>query len=107
MWPLVAPRSKHRSHMFALRPVARIALLAALLVGPSAFAQRTLWLVRPLYPGQEALVERTEQALDKLIPAADRSKEVIGKKELAATLKGRTVTEIPCLTGDSRCADPI
>ncbi len=93
--------------MFALRPVARIAVLTALLFGTSALAQRTLWLVRPLYPGQEALVDRTEKALDKLIPAVDRSKEVIGMKELSASLKGKTVAELPCLSADSRCADPI
>lgn len=93
--------------MFLVRLPAQIALLAALLVGSSAFAQRTVWLVRPLYPGQEALVERTEKALDKLIPAADRSKEIIGMKELAAALKGKTFPELPCLTADSRCADPI
>ncbi len=93
--------------MFVTRPLGRIAVLLALLFGSSAFAQRTLWLVRPLYPGQEALVERTEKALDKLIPAVDRSKEIIGMKELSASLKGKAVAEIPCLSADSRCADPI
>ncbi len=93
--------------MFRPRPLGRIAILLALCFAPSAFAQRTLWLVRPLYPGQEALVDRTEKALDKLIPAADRSKEIIGQKELATSLKGKTVAELPCLTADSRCADPI
>ncbi|MBS1151399.1 MAG: hypothetical protein H6Q89_3097 [Myxococcaceae bacterium] len=93
--------------MFVTRPLGRIAILLALLVGSSAFAQRTLWLVRPLYPGQEALVERTEKALDRLIPAADRSKEIIGSKELAASLRGKVVADIPCLSADSRCADPI
>jgi hypothetical protein len=90
-----------------MRPLGRIAILVAFLLGSSAFAQRTLWLVRPLYPGQEALVDRTEKALDKLIPAADRSREVIGSKELSASLRGKTVGEIPCLTADTRCADPI
>ncbi len=93
--------------MFGTRPLGRIAILLALCFAPSAFAQRTLWLVRPLYPGQEALVDRTEKALDKLIPAADRSKEIIGPKELATSLKGKTFAELPCLTADSRCADPI
>ena len=37
--------------------------LALCLVGSPAVAEKTLWLARPLYPGQEALVERTERAL--------------------------------------------
>ncbi len=76
--------------MFVTRPLGRIAIVLALFLGSSALAQRTLWLVRPLYPGQEALVGRTEKALDKLIPAADRSKEIIGLKELSASLKARS-----------------
>ncbi|MDP1914697.1 MAG: PEGA domain-containing protein [Myxococcales bacterium] len=84
-------------------------MLAATLVflATSAFAETTLWLVRPLYPGQEALVERTEKALDKLIAAADRKDHVIGRNELAAVLKGRKVDELPCLGVGERCADPI
>lgn len=93
--------------MFAPRRAARIAFLSAVFFASSALAERTLWLVRPLYPGQETLVERTEKALDKLIPAANRANEIIGLKELAANLKGKTVAELPCLTADSRCADPI
>lgn len=70
-------------------------------------AERTLWLVRPLYPGQEQVVTKTEQAIDKLITPALRGQEVIGLKELTSTLRGRKVEDIPCLTGESRCADPI
>ncbi len=84
-----------------------VAVLAGLLA-TTAFAQgTTLWLVRPLYPGQEALVERTEKALDKLMPGEARKEAVIGVKELAATLKGRKADDLPCFTADSRCADPI
>jgi hypothetical protein len=93
--------------MFAPRRAERIAFLTAVFLASSAFAERTLWLVRPLYPGQETLVDRTEKALDKLIPQADRASEIIGLKELSGSLKGKTVGEIPCLTADSRCADPI
>ncbi|MDP3237258.1 MAG: PEGA domain-containing protein [Myxococcales bacterium] len=84
-------------------------MLAAILVflATSAFAETTLWLVRPLYPGQEALVERTEKALDKLIAATERQDHVIGRTELAAALKGRKVDELPCLGAGERCADPI
>ncbi len=93
--------------MFVLRLLGRFAICLALFVGFTASAERTLWLVRPLYPGQEALVERTEKALDKLIPAVDRSKEIIGMKELSASLKGKVLAELPCLSSDSRCSDPI
>lgn len=84
-------------------------MLAALLVltSAAASAETTLWLVRPLYPGQEALVERTEKALDKLIAPPDRKDHVIGRSELAAALKGKKVDEVPCLTTGDRCADPI
>lgn len=72
-------------------------------------AEKTLWLVRPLYPGQEQLVSRTEQALDRLIPAGERADEVIGIKELGAGLKPSLTktTPLPCFTLDERCADPI
>lgn len=86
---------------------APFACAALLLAGTDAFAEKTVWLVRPLYPGQEALVERTEKALDKLIPADGRSSEVIGLKELSAALQGKKTDELPCFSGDERCADPI
>lgn len=80
--------------------------LIALLCAAPAAAQKTVWLVRPLYPGQEALVGRTEQALEKLTPAEQRPFNIIGHKELAAALKGKKVDELPCF-GDSRCLDPV
>ncbi len=84
------------------------AVLASLMAATTAFGQgTTLWLVRPLYPGQEALVDRTEKALDKLMPGDARKEAVIGVKELAASLKGRKVDDLPCFTADSRCADPV
>lgn len=87
-----------------------VRLLSGLLVvlASQAFAaEKTLWLVRPLYPGQEALVGKTEQALDKLIPPEGRGVEIIGRKELGLALKGRKVDEIPCLSGSAPCADPV
>lgn len=78
-----------------------------LMLSSPAWAETTLWLVRPLYPGQEALVERTEKALDKLIATGDRKDHVIGRGELAAALKGRKLDELPCLGAQERCADPI
>ena len=72
-----------------------------------ARAETTLWLVRPLYPGQETLVARTEAALDKLMPGEARKGSIIGAKELAGALKSRRVDELPCFGADDRCADPI
>lgn len=87
---------------------AALVLAVTLFMGASpAWADKTLWLVRPLYPGQETLVERTEKALDKLMPGDARQDAVIGRKELAAALKGRAPTELPCFTLESRCSDPI
>ncbi|MDP1828163.1 MAG: PEGA domain-containing protein [Archangium sp.] len=88
----------------------RAALVLALTLSfasSAAWAEKTLWLVRPLYPGQETLVERTEKALDKLMPGDARKDSVIGKAELANTLKAQVVTELPCFSADNRCADPI
>ena len=77
------------------------------LASSAAWAEKTLWLVRPLYPGQETLVDRTEKALDRLMPGDARKDSVIGQKELAGALKGQVATELPCFSADSRCADPI
>ncbi len=82
-------------------------LLLVLLSIPSLAEEKTLWLVRPLYPGQEALAGRTEQALDKLTPQILRQFQVIGRTELINALKGKKVDDLPCFLGETRCADPI
>lgn len=82
-------------------------VLASVLATVAQAESTTLWLVRPLYPGQEALVERTEKALDKLMPGEARKEAVIGLKELAAALKGHRNDELPCLNGDGQCSNPI
>ncbi|MDP3151730.1 MAG: PEGA domain-containing protein [Archangium sp.] len=87
--------------------VALVLALTLALAPSAALAQKTLWLVRPLYPGQETLVDRTEKALDKLMPGDARKDSVIGHQELAAALKGQTVAEVPCFSADTRCPDPI
>src|SRR3954471_921790 len=85
---------------------AALALLCVLSL-PAFAAEKTLWLVKPLYPGQEALAGRTEQAIEKLTTPANRPDTVIGHKELVAALNGKKAGELPCFTGESRCADPI
>ena len=107
MWPRGGPHSRTPRETMDLRTPYRGVLLLALslsLVSSAAWADKTLWLVRPLYPGQEALVDRTEKALDKLMPGEARQDAVIGQKELAGTLKAQVITEVPCFSADSRCA---
>ncbi|MCA2982059.1 MAG: PEGA domain-containing protein [Myxococcaceae bacterium] len=93
---------------FARRSRGMLVFFAALASTP-ALAETTLWLVRPLYPGQEALVDRTEKALSRLFAPGDRKEHVVGMAELAAALKerDRKVEQVPCLTMGERCADPI
>jgi hypothetical protein len=86
---------------------ARVVALLVALAASASFADRTVWLVRPLYPGQDALVERTERALDKLMPGEARKNAVIGRAEFASALQGRVATDVPCFSVDARCADPI
>ncbi len=69
--------------------------------------EQTLWLVRGLYPGQEALIERTEKALGSLLPADARASAVIGREELTKALAGKVVTEVPCFAVEARCKDPV
>lgn len=79
---------------------ALLSLLAAAPTGPE------LWLVRPLYPGQEQLAGRTEAAIRELIPPELRASEIIGRQELERYLNGKAV-DLSCLLGDARCPEPI
>jgi len=83
--------------------VSTFALLTLLSAAPSG---SELWLVRPLYPGQELLVGRTEDAIRELMPPDLRANEVIGKQELERHLSGK-VADLACLLGDARCAEPV
>lgn len=83
-----------------------VTLSALLVAGSAAAAERTLWLVEPLYPGQETLVLRTEQAISRLIPSADRTAEIVGARELVEALRGKTA-DLSCALGERRCPDPI
>ncbi len=87
-----------------LATVALTVVLAA--AQPAPPTGKTLWLVQSLYPGQELLVSRTEQALAALIPKDGRANEVIGRDELVAALKGKSV-RLGCLLGEEGCADPV
>jgi hypothetical protein len=92
----------------AMRHAVKGMLVLALAVSGAAHAgEKTLWLVRPLYPGQEALVAKIEQTLVSIIPEAQRGDEIIGSKELARLLGNAKLEALPCLTGEERCPDPI
>jgi hypothetical protein len=63
-----------------------------------------LWLVAPLYPGQEILVGRTENAIHQLLPQG--STDLVGfaaLQELAKTRKG----DLGCALGETTCANPV
>ncbi|MGC4117167.1 MAG: PEGA domain-containing protein [Myxococcales bacterium] len=72
---------------------------------PPASAQgKTLWLVQPLYPGQDMLVTRTEEALRRLM--SQSQDQLVGRAALAAHLAGKKA-DLGCLTGDAACTDPV
>jgi len=47
---------------------------------------KTLWIVEPLYPGQQLLVTRSEEALARLMAGEAGTDQIIGKRALAAFL---------------------
>lgn len=69
-------------------------------------AEKTLWLVQPLYPGQELLVSRTEELIGKLFPEGQRETELVGRRELGQGL-GDGSEALECIFGSVKCTDPI
>lgn len=67
---------------------------------------RTLWLVQPLYPGQELIVQKAEQAIATLLPAQERSQQLIGRAELVSWLQGRRGSTA-CVFGQEPCREPL
>jgi hypothetical protein len=63
-----------------------------------------LWLVAPLYPGQELLVTRTEQAIHKLLPEGSQDK--VGEAALHDLVQSSR-GDLSCALGDKACRDPI
>lgn len=87
----------------AKAPVAPPAAGAAAPVAPAASAGKTLWLVQPLYPGQELLVSRTEEALRTLLPEGG---ELVGRSALAS-IEPDAAKVTDCVFGAARCDDPV
>lgn len=73
---------------------------------PAAADPHTLWLVQPLYPGQDALVKRTEEGITALLPPDMKQGQVIGREALAGFLRGRS-GDLSCLSGGARCREPL
>lgn len=67
---------------------------------------RTLWLMQPLYPGQEALVSRMETAIQPMFSPEARAQQLIGRSELREHLRGRKVG-LECVLGDVPCLEPF
>jgi hypothetical protein len=82
---------------------ATLCLLLASSAGATS-QPNTVWLVQPLYPGQELLVSRTEEALGKLM--AGEGGQIVGRRALAEALVGKRPS-LDCLTGEAACSDPI
>ncbi|NVJ26600.1 PEGA domain-containing protein [Myxococcus sp. AM011] len=66
----------------------------------------TLWLVQPMYPGQDALVKRTEDGIVALLPGDVKPRQVVGVGALATHLQGK-VGDLGCLAGGARCREPL
>ncbi len=78
-----------------------LALTAAAAPEPKA---ENLWLVTPLYPGQELLVSRTEEAIHKLLP--EGSTDLVGNAALVALLQQRKA-DLGCATGERTCRNAV
>ncbi|HCF61463.1 MAG TPA: hypothetical protein DFS52_26140 [Myxococcales bacterium] len=84
-------------------PSAILCLLLASSAGTTP-QPNTVWLVQPLYPGQELLVSRTQEALGKLM--ASEEGQLVGTRALAAALQGKRPS-LDCLIGEAACSDPV
>src|SRR5712692_2875966 len=87
-----------------------IALAVAGLSGASSTmapsAGKVLWLVQPLYPGQETLATRVEEEIRQRLSSHSRMIHVVGPADLAAALQGKSV-DLRCLLGEAACSKPF
>ncbi len=84
---------------------ATVGLILVLAPGAAAAEGKTLWLIEPLYPGQEFMVSRTEEVLAKMLVTTLKD-QLIGQRALASHLAGKKA-DLACLTGDATCTDPV
>ncbi|RJS18753.1 PEGA domain-containing protein [Corallococcus sp. H22C18031201] len=78
----------------------------ALAAGATPAEPATVWLVQPLYPGQDALVQRTESGIAALLPPETRDAQRVGRDALTAWLKGRR-GDLRCVSGTASCREPL
>ena len=71
---------------------------------PAAGGTDNLWLVAPLYPGQELLISRTEAAIHKLLP--EGSTDLVGEAALVKLSQSRK-GDLACALGEKTCKNPI
>jgi len=86
-----------------------LALFAGAAPAETSAAQsqaRTLLLVQPLYPGQEAVAQRAEQSLNALLPPEAKATQLIGREALATVLEGRRL-RTGCLLDKRECREPL
>ena len=83
-----------------------LSVLLTVSAGAAEPSSRTLWIFQPLYPGQDYVVARGEEALTRLMPPEARQGDIVGRKELAAYL-GTRKPDLDCLSGDVACQDPV
>lgn len=69
-------------------------------------ATQTLWLVQPLYPGQDSLVKRAEDGIGALVPKDLREQQLIGREALASHLKGKRGS-LGCMSVEAKCREPL
>lgn len=82
---------------------ATLSLLVALASGGQP-EQPTVWLVQPLYPGQDYVVSRSEESLARLMTG--EANQLVGTRALVAALEGKRPS-LGCLTGEEACIDSV
>lgn len=86
-----------------------LALVAGAAPDETSAAQpraRTLLMVQPLYPGQEAVAQRAEQSINALLPPEAKASQIIGREALATWLEGRRL-RTGCLLDKKECREPL
>ncbi|WP_169788830.1 PEGA domain-containing protein [Vulgatibacter incomptus] len=71
-----------------------------------AVTEKTLWLVRSTYPGQELLVPRVEEAIARLVVGGDGQRELVGSQALPAGPKSGDAA-FACAFGERGCVETM
>ncbi|MFN0062475.1 MAG: PEGA domain-containing protein [Myxococcaceae bacterium] len=85
-------------------------LTAILATSPATATEKSLWLLQPLYPGQEALLPRAEEAVRGLIAPEDRATHVVGAQDFLSFLKTSLGADKPPATSclaEAQCGNAL